>query len=555
MKRAAQVLLLVALLAPAACVRTPAGTGTGAGQVPVREALTALDGTPVSVPEMETSIQQAIEKANVAGLSVAIINDGRIAYTHAFGYRDKAAAIPFDTQTVTGAASLSKTVFAYLVMLLAEEGVIDLDKPLWEYLPKPLPDYPAYADLAGDERYKQITARMVLSHSTGFPNWRWLEPDGRLKFLFAPGSRYCYSGEGIALLQMIVEQVTGRDLETLAREKVFAPLGMTHTSYVWQRAFEGKVAEPHDVFGRTQRLAQFLRRRSRADAAGSMVTTAEDYASLLAAIMNASGQRKATMDEMLRPQIAISSEQMFGPGAWVDTNRTRGIGLAWGLGWGRFESAPGRAFFHTGHDAGYQNYTVTYPDKGIGIVLLSNSDNFESVAAEILRATIGDVFTPFDWLGYFAFAPAMTRAPSPDPLVFLVLMFSVVVALAAGAVALRRRSKRRADPAWPALRSKHPEGYWMGRGLALAVALFVPLGWAMNNLMGNDGSGLAIGPAVAAVIGVATGAALERRHKGETRPRTSYEKRARGWMVGIGIATVVVVAALAALGVVARLWW
>ena len=102
-------------------------------------------------------------------------------------------------------------------MLLVEEGVIDLDKPLQAYLAKPLPDYPAYADLAGDERYKQITARMVLSHSTGFPNWRQFEPDGRLKFLFAPGARYSYSGEGFALLQMVVEEITGRDLETLAQ--------------------------------------------------------------------------------------------------------------------------------------------------------------------------------------------------------------------------------------------------------------------------------------------------------------------------------------------------
>jgi CubicO group peptidase (beta-lactamase class C family) len=552
MREVAVVLvLLITLLGPAACTNTPATAGPESTAKP----LVALDGKPIGLADMEASVQQAMAEASVTGLSVVILNDREIAYVHSFGYRDQARRIPFTTQTVTAAASLSKTVFAYLVMLLVEDGTIDLDTPLQAYLSKPLPDYPAYADLAGDDRYKQITARIVLTHSTGFPNWRQYQPDKRLAFSFDPGTRYSYSGEGFALLQMVIEEITGRDLETLARQKVFEPLGMTHTSYVWQRAFQGNMADPHDVFGRTQRLAQFLGLRSRPNAAGSMITTAEDYARLLAAIMNASDQRKTTMDEMLRPQIAISSEQMFGPGAWVDTNRYRGIGLAWGLGWGRFDSVPGRAFFHTGHDVGYQNYTVTYPDKGIGIVLLSNSDNFESAAAKILRATIGDTYTPFDWLGYFAFDPVMTRPPSPDPVVFFVLMFVIVVALAAGVVALWRRSKRRADPAWPTLRSQHPEGYWMGRGLALALALFVPLGLAMNSLMGNDGSGLAIGPAVAVVIGVATGAALERRHKRETRPRTSYENRARGWMVGIGTATVVVVAALAALGVVARLWW
>jgi CubicO group peptidase (beta-lactamase class C family) len=365
----------------------------------------------VSLAELEASIEGAMQKANVAGLSVAIINDGHIAYTHAFGYRDKAAGIPFDTETVTGAASLSKTVFAYLVMLLAEEGVINLDQPLQAYLSRPLPDYPAYADLAGDDRYEQITARMVLSHSTGFPNWRWLEPDGRLKFLFAPGTRHSYSGEGIALLQMVVEEVTGRDLETLARQRVFDPLGMTRTSYAWQETFEANAARPHDEFGRLKPLP----RRIQPDAAGSILTTAGDYARLLAAILQATGQRKATVDEMLRSQIAISYEQMFGPGAWRDTNKYQELRLAWGLGWGRFDTEQGRAFFHTGHDFGYQNYSVTYADRGIGIVLLSNSDNFESVAREIVQAAIGDRYSPFDWLGYVPFDPARVKTPPPEP--------------------------------------------------------------------------------------------------------------------------------------------
>ena len=407
MKGIAALLVLVTLLAPAACTNTSPGAGPGRGG----EALETLDGEPVSLAELEAAIEGAMQKANVAGLSVAIINDGQIAYTHAFGFRDKAAGIPFDTETVTGAASLSKTVFAYLVMLLAEEGVIDLDKPLQAYLSRPLPDYPAYADLAGDDRYEQITARMVLSHSTGFPNWRWLEPDGRLKFLFAPGTRHSYSGEGIALLQMVVEEVTGRDLETLARQRVFDPLSMTRTSYVWQETFEANAARPHDEFGRPKPLP----RRTEPDAAGSMLTTAGDYARLLTAILQATGQRKATVDEMLRSQIAISYEQMFGPGAWRDTNAYQELRLAWGLGWGRFDTEQGRAFFHTGHDFGYQNYTVTYADRGIGIVLLSNSDNFESVAREIVQAAIGDRYSPFDWLGYVPFDLARVKTPPPEP--------------------------------------------------------------------------------------------------------------------------------------------
>jgi CubicO group peptidase (beta-lactamase class C family) len=413
MKRIAVLLVLVILLAAAGCgvrqAQDVRNQGSGGA------ALTTLDGKPLSPADLEATIAQTMAKANVAGLSVAILNDGQIAYTHAFGYRDRAVRVAFDTETVTGAASLSKTVFAYLVMLLAEEGAIDLDTPLQAYLSRPLPEYPGYADLAGDDRYKLITARMALSHSTGFPNWRSFEPDKRLKFLFTPGARYSYSGEGYALLQMVVEQITGRDLETLARQKVFEPLGMTRTSYVWQKAFEGNVAQAHDQYGRTQRVLQLALRRSKPDAAGSMVTTAGDYARFLTAILNATGQPKATMDEMLRPQIAISSEQMFGPGAWQQTNKYQQIGLAWALGWGRFDSEQGPAFFHTGHDLGYQNYTVTYPDRGIGIVLLSNSDNFESVAREIAEAAIGDRASPWDWLGYAPFDPSKVKTPPPEP--------------------------------------------------------------------------------------------------------------------------------------------
>ena len=188
--------------------------------------------------------------------------------------------------------------------------------------------------------------------------------------------------KGFDLLQMVIEEITGKDLEKLAQEKIFQPLGMTRSSYIWQPEFEANSAFPHDEFGRQR---GWKIQESRAGAGGSMVTTASDYARLLACILNAGGQRKATLDEMLRPQIAIHYRRMFGPDAWTMTDEYQKIGLAWGLGWGRFDSPCGRAFFHTGHGLGCQNYAVTYTDKGIGIVMLSNSDNFESVAGEIAK--------------------------------------------------------------------------------------------------------------------------------------------------------------------------
>ncbi len=383
-----------------------------------KASLKKLDGKSISTAELKTFIEDIMEKADVAGLSCAIINDSQVVYRKAFGNRNKSTGARNDEETVFAAASFSKALFAYLVMLLAEDGFINLDKPLYEYLARPLYQYPAYADLEGDERYKLITARMVLSHTTGFPNLRSLEPDGRLKFLFSPGERNSYSGEGIMLLQMVVEAITGKDLETLAQEKIFRPLGMTHSSYVWQAAYEENLAFPHDEFGRPRGLSiQLL--QSNAGAGGSLATTAGDYARFIClGILNVDGRRKATIDEMLRPQIAIIYENMFGPERRQETDQYQDIHLAWSLGWGRFDTPYGRAFFHTGHGPGWQNYTVTYADKGIGIVLLSNSDNFELVAQEIVAKAIGDVYTPFGWLGYTPFDPSKPKAsPPPDPVI------------------------------------------------------------------------------------------------------------------------------------------
>ena len=393
-----------------------------------RTSLKTLDGKFLSIAELEAYIAQTMEQADVAGLSCAILNEAQIVYQKAFGFKNKNDGSRNDEQTLFSAASFSKTVFAYLVMVLAEEKVLDLDTPFDQYLHQPLYEYPAYADLKGDDRCRQFNARMALSHTTGLPNVRFIMPEGKISILFPPGSRHSYSGEGIDLLQMVLEEVTGRGLEELAQEKIFQPLGMSRTSYIWQPEFEANYACPHDTYGRQR---GWKIQQSKADAGGSMVTTASDYARLLVSILNAKGLRKATMDEMLQPQIAINYQRMFGPEAWAMTDAYQNSHLAWGLGWGRFDTPYGRAFFHTGHGFGMQNYTVTYLDAGIGIVLLSNSDNFESVAEEIAKKAIGDIYSPYDWLGYVPFDPtAAKRIPPPDPVAIQV--DPIIVAAYAG---------------------------------------------------------------------------------------------------------------------------
>jgi CubicO group peptidase (beta-lactamase class C family) len=371
--------------------------------------LKTVAGGLTTVNDFENSVTRNMQKAGATGLSVAILNDNRVVYTRQFGWKDKDAGTKLDDTTVFAGASLSKTVFAYLVIVLAEEGILALDKPIQQYLAKPLPEYPEYADLAGDDRYRTITARMLLSHTGGFPNLRSMSKDGRLRIQFEPGSRFSYSGEGIGLLQKVVEIVTQKDLETIAREKVFTPFGMSHTSYVWREAFAKNVAAPHNEF----EWAADPDRPAIAHAGGSLTTTAHDYARFLAGILTAKGGRRQSMERMLAPVIRINSRRMFDPVKPADSNANDAIGLSWGLGWGVFETPQGQAFFHTGHSSSAQNYAVVYRKRGVGIVLLSNSANFESVAPEIVASGIGDSQSPFDWLGYDPFDPAKKKVAPP----------------------------------------------------------------------------------------------------------------------------------------------
>jgi CubicO group peptidase (beta-lactamase class C family) len=386
--------------------------------------LRTVFGRTMPVADFERIVDAAIAKAGVAGLSVAIVNDRKIVYTRQFGWKDKDAGTRLNDTTVFAGASLSKTVFAYLTLLLTSDGLIALDKPLAGYLLRPLATYAGYADLANDDRYHAITARMVLSHTTGLPNQRSETADGRLRLRFQPGSRFHYSGEGFQLLQLVVETVTKSDLETLARDRVFRPFGMARTSYVWRDAFASNIAAPHNEF----EWASDPDRPPTASAAGSLLTTAHDYARFLVGVLAAPGRQEKVMETMFTPTVSITSFRMFGGvGALSPANAAKR--LAWALGWGTFETPTGRAVFHTGHKGGAQNYAVAFLDRGAAMVLLSNSDNFESVAPEIVAAGLDDRDSPFDWLGYQPFDPAMRKA-APPRLVAIKVPASVLAAYA-----------------------------------------------------------------------------------------------------------------------------
>jgi CubicO group peptidase (beta-lactamase class C family) len=374
--------------------------------------ITRLDGSRISFTDIDKTIKQLMEAGKVTGLELAIINNNKIAYLKTYGYKNKSKNQFIDSSTVFYGASFSKAVFAYIAMQLVQEGVLELDKRVWSYLNKPLPLYKGYNNLTDDERWKQITVRHCLTHTTGFPNWRWLNPHGnnKLEIFFTPGERYAYSGEGLVLLQLAIEETTKKSIEQLAQERVFKPFGMTHTSYVWQKEFENNFAYGYDEKGDSLQK----NRRTVPNAAGSMETTIVDYARFIEGVMQGKGLQDSFRMEMLSPQIAIKTKHQF-PSLNTDTleDAYKNIDLCYGLGWGLFKCPYGKAFFKEGHDDGWEHYNVNFPDKKTSIIIMSNSSNVEGIFKETLEKIIGDVYTPWEWENYIPYTNMRLVAGPP----------------------------------------------------------------------------------------------------------------------------------------------
>jgi CubicO group peptidase (beta-lactamase class C family) len=380
------------------------GTSAAVGhEISVRR----LDGTTISSTEIDSTVTRLMKAAEVPGLGIAIFDHGKTAYLKAYGFRNKEKNLPLTIDSVTYAASFSKVVFAYMVMQLVDEGVLDLDKPVYEYLPKPLPEYPKYADLANDERYKRITARMLLDHTSGFPNWRWIEDDRKLRIHFEPGSRYAYSGEGIDLLQLVVETITKQPLEGLMQQHIFQPFGMTRSSMIWRERFESDYANGYDEYGRSLGPDK----RTHAEAAGSMVTTIQDFARFMQAVMNGKGLDAKTRGLMLRPQIQITSKHEFPTMSEETTDENRSIRLSYGLGWGLYWTPYGEAFFKEGHSDGWMNYTVCFDKLKSGIVIMTNSGNGEGIYKDLLETLLRNTLTPIEWEGFTPYDKLPPRPP------------------------------------------------------------------------------------------------------------------------------------------------
>jgi len=332
----------------------------------------SCDKTPTLGETLEAEIPKLMEAADIPGLSMAVIRNGEIFWSGTFGVRNRETNEPVDENTIFEAASLTKTVTAVAVLKLVERGVLDLDTPLSEYLP--------YPKLAGDERYKKITARHVLTHTTGLPNW------GN-KLLREPGELYGYSGEGFLYLGRTLEKLTGMTLEEFVRKEIFDPLEMSRTSYVWNELYAANGASGHDRHG----FANPLRQRTDPNGGASLITTAKDYAAFLCSIINDQVLKPETIDMMLMPHVKATSRREEGK---LDDY------VSWGFGWGIQPGNGKNGFWHWGDNGDLRAFTVSYRERKEGLVFFANSENLFTIAESLISLVIDDPQYAFRWLTY-----------------------------------------------------------------------------------------------------------------------------------------------------------
>lgn len=372
-----------------------------------QQQITKLDGSKISITEIDKLVNRLMDTANIQGVGLAILNEKKTVFVKSYGYRNKPKKELLDTASIMYGASLSKAIFGYVIMKLVQEKIVDLDKPLYQYLSKPIADYEYFSDLKNDDRWKLITARMCLSHTTGLPNVRWFNPItseqdtiGTMKIYFTPGTKYAYSGEGFKLLQLVLEEITKRSLDELAVEKVFVPMGMTRTGYVWHNSFgDDNVAVGHMNNGEID----IKRKRTEGVAGGSLVTSIADYARFIEHIMQAKGLTKKLFQEMISPQIKIHSVTQFPPITVETTTENDAIHLSYGLGWGLLHCKEGKAFFKEGNGGPWRNYNINFMDKGISIIILINSENGETIFQELIEKVIGKTCISWKWQGYIPY--------------------------------------------------------------------------------------------------------------------------------------------------------
>ena len=315
-----------------------------------------------TMARLEMYMPELMRKNGISGVGVAIVRNNEISLLPNFGIADVQTNTRVDSNTIFEVASLGKPVFAYLAISLSQSGLYDLDVPLVRYLPSLFSN--------PDPRLSRITARMVLSHSSGLPN---LGITSQEELSFNPGSSYRYSGVGFNKLQQVLEVLTGKPLNQLATEIIFDPFGMTSTSYIWNEKFKSRLAQGYKDNG-----AQIDQKRKpeTGNASWSLHSTTADFARF---VIRSLRKDDLVAKAMITPQISVSDE------------------IAWGLGWSLQSTKPNRSIWHWGSNPGYRAYVVGYPEESIAVVVLSNSENMFNLIEDVVQMTIGGELPSYHW--------------------------------------------------------------------------------------------------------------------------------------------------------------
>ena len=373
----------------------PLAASAATADLPVH-AYTTLDNRRLTQATIDARVTRLMAANTVTGLGIAVIRDGKVVFRQSYGYAIPEDKVPLTPATVMYGGSLSKATFAWMLMQLVDEGKVDLDKPIDQYLPKPLPDYERFADLKGDERWRRLTFRILLNHTSGFANLRFFEPDKKLRFHRDPGMRFGYSGEGIGVAQFVLEQGLGIDVGKEMQRRIFDRFRMSDTSMTWRDDYAGRIA-----FGYNEKNErQGFRQRRKAGAIGSMTTTLSDWSRFLAAVVRGDGLSKAARKNMVRRTVMIDSLVEFPTLTEARTDKWRSIKLGYAVGWGTFESRFGHAFFKEGHDDGTDNYAVCVDRRQSCILLLSNDNRAVTIFVPLVDELLGPIGLPAEWEGY-----------------------------------------------------------------------------------------------------------------------------------------------------------
>jgi len=346
-------------------------------------------------PSFESEILEWMSVAPVPGAIIGVVRNGAQPWFRPLGVRNVETKEPVKLDTIFQAASLSKQITAYAAFALRESGKLDFDRTLVSYV-----------DDLTVERARKVTIRQVLSHSSGFPNWRF-EAGKPLTPEFEPGAKFQYSGEGFFYLQRILEQVTGMGFCEVIDKLVFQPLGMTSSSMIWKPELASRYALPYDRRGELRANWDQAARHmhERATQKGQPVTTwrFSDYESAARdagvpalpnnLLPNAAASLVTTAPDYAR----FVTSALRNPAIHQEQIRIRPM-LGWGLGWGIERTAGKEYVWQWGDNGGYKNFVLAEPATGDAIFVFTNGDSGARIYDRILTHATGHDHPALFWV-------------------------------------------------------------------------------------------------------------------------------------------------------------